>query len=231
MLTTSIIFLVVAAFSALTAWNQFTAYAAYCQLGYTSPAVQVLVNPGFAWIVAAAILTVLSVLLLVRTLLTKKNEREGKKLPFFVAEISAIVFGAAVVVSNFYFNIVGGHCYDMFGVSIDNYVGLSANTSYVLSVWPIVLGGLLALLGLALLVIQILKGVSAPFATKVQNGRIYGFFRDYKSEMKKIVWSPKKDVARNTLTVVVTLVIVSVLIGLFDLGFTQLLLLISKIGG
>ena len=74
------------------------------------------------------------------------------------------------------------------------------------------------------------KGLSPAFATKVEHGRIYGFFRDYKSEMKKIVWSSKEDVLKNTVVVVVTLVIVGALVGLLDLGFSQLLLLIGKIG-
>lgn len=61
--------------------------------------------------------------------------------------------------------------------------------------------------------------------------RIGNFFRDYKSEMKKIVWYPFKDVTRDTGVVVVSLVISGAVIGVLDLLFTNIILWLGKIGG
>ncbi len=53
------------------------------------------------------------------------------------------------------------------------------------------------------------------------SARIAKFFRDYKSELKKIVWSPKKDVIKNTSVVLITIVISAIFIGILDYGFTE----------
>ena len=60
--------------------------------------------------------------------------------------------------------------------------------------------------------------------------RIGNFFRDYKSEMKKIVWYPFKDVVRDTGVVMVSLVISGIAIGVMDLLFTKLILFLGQIG-
>ncbi len=60
--------------------------------------------------------------------------------------------------------------------------------------------------------------------------RIANFFRDYKSEMKKVVWYPWKNVVRDTGVVMVSLVITGVIIGVLDLVFTKLILLLGQIG-
>ena len=56
--------------------------------------------------------------------------------------------------------------------------------------------------------------------------RIVLFLRDYKSEVKKIVWPSFKDVIKNTLIVIIICVIVGVLIWLVDFGLGKLLELI-----
>lgn len=56
--------------------------------------------------------------------------------------------------------------------------------------------------------------------------RIVRFFRDYKSEVKKIVWPNIKDVLKNTLIVLVMCLLVGALIWLVDFGLGQLLNLI-----
>ncbi len=56
--------------------------------------------------------------------------------------------------------------------------------------------------------------------------RIVRFFRDYKSEVKKIVWPNIKDVAKNTVVVLVMCLIVGALIWIVDFGLGQLLNLI-----
>ncbi len=53
--------------------------------------------------------------------------------------------------------------------------------------------------------------------------RVVLFFRDYKSEVKKIVWPNFKDVLRNTIIVLIMCAVVGVLIWLVDFGLGQLL--------
>jgi len=48
--------------------------------------------------------------------------------------------------------------------------------------------------------------------------RIAKFFRDYKSELKKITWCPFKTVKTNTILVCVLVVILAIVIGLLDFG-------------
>jgi len=50
------------------------------------------------------------------------------------------------------------------------------------------------------------------------------FFREYKSEFKKIVWPSPKQTTRNTAVVIGVIVVMGTVIALLDLGFTQGLL-------
>ena len=56
--------------------------------------------------------------------------------------------------------------------------------------------------------------------------RVVRFLRDYKSEVKKIVWPGKMDVIKNTLIVLVMCLLVGALIWLVDFGLGQLLNLV-----
>ncbi len=56
--------------------------------------------------------------------------------------------------------------------------------------------------------------------------RVIGFLKDYKSEIKKIVWPGVKDVAKNTLIVLAMCLIVGAFIWLLDLGIGKLIDLI-----
>ena len=67
------------------------------------------------------------------------------------------------------------------------------------------------------------EGNSKPSIGK----RIGNFFREYKSELKKVVWYPKKDVIRDTGIVVAALIASGVVIGLLDLAFVQLIRLLG----
>ena len=49
-------------------------------------------------------------------------------------------------------------------------------------------------------------------------GRIAKFFRDYKSELKKITWCPFKSVKSSTALVVGLVAVFAVVIGLIDYG-------------
>lgn len=59
--------------------------------------------------------------------------------------------------------------------------------------------------------------------------RVIGFLKDYKSEVKKIVWPGIKDVAKNTLIVLIMCLIVGAFIWLLDLGLGNLIELILGI--
>ena len=52
--------------------------------------------------------------------------------------------------------------------------------------------------------------------------RIGKFFRDYKSELKKIVWFSKEETLRSTLLVIIVLVVCSAVISGLDFGFSHL---------
>ena len=56
------------------------------------------------------------------------------------------------------------------------------------------------------------------FGRKVK--KIWG---DYKSEMKKVVWMPWKDVKKNTLLVISAVLAIGVSIGIVDFVFSEIL--------
>ncbi len=71
-------------------------------------------------------------------------------------------------------------------------------------------------------------GFVAKATTAVKNfaSRIAKFFRDTKSELKKVVWPSKKDVKTNTIVVLVCVVIAAVAMILLDSIFGGILGLI-----
>lgn len=54
-----------------------------------------------------------------------------------------------------------------------------------------------------------------------KQSKITKFFKDYKSEFKKIVWPSKEDTLRMSAVVIVAIVVASVAIFLLDLGFSN----------
>ena len=58
--------------------------------------------------------------------------------------------------------------------------------------------------------------------------RVKKFWRDYKSEFKKIVWCPWKQVKNNTIVVIVIVLFSGALVGLLDFGFSKA---IAALGG
>jgi preprotein translocase subunit SecE len=65
------------------------------------------------------------------------------------------------------------------------------------------------------------RGVVAIF------NRMRKYFRDMYSELKKATWPTKKEIVKYTGVVIAFVVILAVVIGLMDLGLTQLLKLIT----
>lgn len=60
--------------------------------------------------------------------------------------------------------------------------------------------------------------------------RVVRFFRDYKSEVKKIVWPGWKEVAKNTAIVLIICLIIGAFIWVVDFGLAKLLELVLGIG-
>lgn len=59
--------------------------------------------------------------------------------------------------------------------------------------------------------------------------RVANYFRSLKSEIKKIVWSPWKQVKKNTAVVLAVVVAFAILIGVLDYGFAQSIVLLKNI--
>lgn len=69
-----------------------------------------------------------------------------------------------------------------------------------------------------------------PKKEKVSFGaKLKKFWRDYKSELKKIVWSPWKQVRKNTALVIVTVIVISAVIGLLDFAFSNAIVALGKL--
>lgn len=66
------------------------------------------------------------------------------------------------------------------------------------------------------------KEEKKPAKEKVSFGqRVSHFFRSYKSEMKKIVWSPWKQVRKNSLVVFVVVAACAAIICALDFAFSR----------
>ena len=58
--------------------------------------------------------------------------------------------------------------------------------------------------------------------------KVFQFIKESKAELKKVVWPTKDDVISSIKVVLVSTVIVAVILGALDLGFTQLFRLLMK---
>ena len=69
------------------------------------------------------------------------------------------------------------------------------------------------------------KAAAAASAPK-QKRSIVKYFKDARSEFKKVVWPSRKQVVNNTIVVIVALVVSGIAIWALDTGFGSLLMLI-----
>jgi preprotein translocase subunit SecE len=60
--------------------------------------------------------------------------------------------------------------------------------------------------------------------------RIVKWFKDLKSEFKKVVWPTKKQVFNNTFVVIATVVISSAFVGILDYGLLKLFSFLLDLG-
>ena len=72
------------------------------------------------------------------------------------------------------------------------------------------------------------KSGKSDKAEKKKPGKIAKWFKDLKSEFKKVVWPSKKTVVDNTAIVLAVVIFSAVIIGLMDAGFLKLMELVYK---
>lgn len=58
--------------------------------------------------------------------------------------------------------------------------------------------------------------------------KLFQFFKESRAELKKVDWPTKEDVFSSIKVVILSTIIVAVILGLLDLGFTQLFRLIMR---
>lgn len=51
--------------------------------------------------------------------------------------------------------------------------------------------------------------------------RVTQFFRESKAELKKVVWPTREEVVSSVKVVIILTIVVSVILGLLDWGFTE----------
>jgi preprotein translocase subunit SecE len=74
------------------------------------------------------------------------------------------------------------------------------------------------------------KKSKAKDAKKKQPNRVAKYFKDLKSEFKKVVWPSKSKVINNTSVVLGSIVLMGIFVGLLDTGLFKLMQLILSIG-
>ncbi len=62
----------------------------------------------------------------------------------------------------------------------------------------------------------------------VKRAKSMRFFRETKSELKKVSWPTKEQLFRNTVVILAFVIITTIILSLLDLGFEKLLSLIVK---
>ena len=58
--------------------------------------------------------------------------------------------------------------------------------------------------------------------------KVIQFFKESRAELKKVVWPTRDDVVSSIKVVIISTIVVAVILGLLDLGFTQLFRIIMK---
>ena len=58
--------------------------------------------------------------------------------------------------------------------------------------------------------------------------KVIQFFKESRAELKKVVWPTKDDVISSIKVVIISTIIVALVLGLLDLGFTQLFRIVMR---
>ena len=61
--------------------------------------------------------------------------------------------------------------------------------------------------------------------------KVIQFFKESRAELKKVVWPTKDDVISSIKVVIISTVIVALILGLLDLGFSELFRILMKQDG
>lgn len=80
----------------------------------------------------------------------------------------------------------------------------------------------LTIFGAIVVIVAIVCFVSVKLNNKL-GVWLKGFFRDYKSEIKKVTWPSKDITIKSTIVVIVCLVVSGIVIGLLDFGLAKLI--------
>ena len=59
--------------------------------------------------------------------------------------------------------------------------------------------------------------------------RVKKFWREYKSELKKVVWATRESTLKNTLIVAVAVIVVGACIGILDFAFSSGIVALGKL--
>ena len=68
----------------------------------------------------------------------------------------------------------------------------------------------------------------AEKSASAKKSRGIRFFKETKAELKKVSWPTKKQLAHNTLIILVFIIITSVILSVLDFGFAELFRLLAK---
>lgn len=60
--------------------------------------------------------------------------------------------------------------------------------------------------------------------------RIGRYFREVRSELRKVVWPTRQELVTYTIVVLVTVAIVSLFLGIVDIAISELLTLLVRLG-
>jgi preprotein translocase subunit SecE len=58
--------------------------------------------------------------------------------------------------------------------------------------------------------------------------KVIQFFKESRAELKKVVWPTRDDVVSSIKVVIISTIIVALILGLLDLGFTALFRILMK---
>ncbi len=58
--------------------------------------------------------------------------------------------------------------------------------------------------------------------------KVIQFIKESKAELKKVVWPTKEDVLSSIKVVIISTIVVAVILGALDLGFSELFRLLMK---
>ena len=58
--------------------------------------------------------------------------------------------------------------------------------------------------------------------------KVFQFFKESRAELKKVVWPTKDDVISSIKVVIISTIVVALILGLLDLGFSELFRIVMK---